>query len=435
MRRRLLVSTALTALATVLVLGIPLAFVEAHRERADANSRLEREADGVAAAVDDQLERHQPLDAGALGRLVRPGHEVVVRPRDGQAVTRIGATIHGSRITVRSGAPGSARVTASAPAADVTERVRHRWLLIGLLSAAGIGAAVLLGLVQGRRLSRPLEDLARTSTLLGEGDFSARAGRSDVAEIDAVARALDATAIRIAQLLGREREFAVNTAHQLRTPLTALRLRLEEIETLQGPGLAEETGRALHEVDRLEATIDDLLAMARHGRAGEAQPIDLDALVRAHAARWRPLFARAGRSLALALGASIRPVASRGAVGQALDVLVDNALTHGAGRVTIAVDERDGRAIIAVADEGDGVPAGAERRIFERGDSSGGGTGVGLHLARALVEAEGGRLRLASARPARFEIALPGASAAQPAGSAAGRVAPTHSASSTIRHA
>jgi signal transduction histidine kinase len=292
-------------------------------------------------------------------------------------------------------------------AGEVDAEVRHRWLLIGLLAAGAVGAAVLLALVQARRLSRPLEQLARTSTLLGEGDFSARAGRSEIEEIDAVAVALDATAVRIAQLVGREREFTVNAAHQLRTPLTALRLRLEEIETRQPPGLEQETARALHEVDRLQATVDDLLALAREGRAGDARPLDLGTLVRAHAVRWRPLFQRAGRRLELSDRDSATPVASRGAIGQALDVLVDNALQHGTGTVTVATESRDGRAVLAVSDEGAGIAPGSERVVFERGGSGAGGTGVGLHLARALVEAENGRLRVATGRPSRFEIVFP----------------------------
>lgn len=413
MRRRLLASTALVALAAVLVLGVPLAIVAGHRERADVETQLEREADAVAAAVDDRLEASRPIDTGALRRRVPATHEVTVRPRHG-AVIHIGAPIPGARITVGSGAPGSARVTASAPTSEVTARVHRLWLLVGLLSAAGVAAAVLLGAFQGRRLSRPLEQLAQTATRLGEGDFSARAQRSAIAEIDAVAAALDSTAIRIAHLLGREREFAANAAHQLRTPLTALRLRLEEIETFDGAALvADETARALHEVDRLQETITDLLAMAGDQRPVDGAPMDVVGLLRAHAERWRPLFTRAGRRLELRFEAAPSAMASPGAVGQAVDVLLENALHHGAGTVTIAVHDRDGRAVIAIVDEGDGVPVGAERRIFERGDSPAGGTGVGLHLARALIEAGGGRLRLVQPRPARFEIALPWASDAE----------------------
>ncbi|HEX4691921.1 MAG TPA: HAMP domain-containing sensor histidine kinase [Solirubrobacteraceae bacterium] len=405
MRRRLLATNAMIALAAVLVLGLPLAIVEAHRERADAETQLEREADAVAAAVDDRIEAGRPLDVAALRVRIRPGHEVTIRPRRG-AIVRVGGPIRGDRITVGSGAADSARVTASAPSSEVTARVERRWALIGLLSLAGITAAVALGALQGRRLARPLERLARTSTRLGEGDFSTRAERSAIPEIDAVAAALDSTAIRIARLLGREREFAANAAHQLRTPLTALRLRLEEIEALGGADVAAETAPALHEVDRLQATIADLLAHAENGRAGDAGPLDVAELVRAHAERWRPLYARAGRPLAVEAAAGASAGASAGAVGQAVDVLIENALQHGGGAVTVSVEDRDGRAVIAVADEGDGVPAGAERAIFERGGSPAGGTGVGLHLARALVEADGGRLRLVRPRPARFEIAL-----------------------------
>jgi signal transduction histidine kinase len=316
--------------------------------------------------------------------------------------------VHGHRISAGSGAAGPARVIASVSAGEVNAEVRQRWLLIALLSAGAVGAAVLLALVQARRLSRPLEQLARTSTLLGEGDFSARAGRSAIEEIDAVAVALDATAVRIAQLVGREREFTVNAAHQLRTPLTALRLRLEEIEARRPAGLEEETARALHEVDRLQATVDDLLKLAREGRAGDARPLDLGALVRTHATRWRPIFDRAGRRLQIADGDGATPLASRGAIGQALDVLVDNALQHGDGTVTIAVERRDGRAVLSVSDEGAGVAPGSERSIFLRGGSAAGGTGVGLHLARSLVEAENARLRVAKQRPATFEIVFAG---------------------------
>jgi signal transduction histidine kinase len=407
MRRRLVLSTALIALATVLLLGVPLAFVEANRERADAGARLEREADAVAAAVDDQVERGQQIDRAPLERLVHHGHEVVIRPPGAPAIV-LGTPVHGHRISAGSGAAGPARVSASVSASAVNAEVRQRWLLIALLSIGAVGAAVLLALVQARRLSRPLEQLARTSTLLGEGDFSARAGRSSIEEIDEVAVALDATAVRIAQLVGREREFTVNAAHQLRTPLTALRLRLEEIEARRPAGLEDETARALHEVDRLQATVDDLLKLAREGRAGDARPLDLGALVRTHATRWRPIFDRAGRRLQIADGDGATPLASRGAIGQALDVLVDNALQHGDGTVTVAVERRDGRAVLSVSDEGPGVAPGSERSIFLRGGSAAGGTGVGLHLARSLVEAENARLRVAKARPATFEIVFTG---------------------------
>src|SRR3954451_10867367 len=147
MRRRLVVSTAVIALATVLVLGIPLAFVEANRERADAEARLEREADAVAAAVDDRVERGQAIDAAALRGLVHAGHEIVIHPPAAPPIV-LGTPGKGRRISAGSGAAGPARVTASVSASEVNAEVRQRWLLIALLAVGAVGAAVLLALVQ-----------------------------------------------------------------------------------------------------------------------------------------------------------------------------------------------------------------------------------------------------------------------------------------------
>jgi signal transduction histidine kinase len=402
----LLASTALIAFAAVIVLGVPLGIVEAHRARADLRAQLEREADGVAAAIDDRLERGEPLVRASLQRLVRPGDRVtIVAP--GRAPLALGGARSGTTISERSGQTQGATVTASAPARVLDERIWGRWLAIALLSAAGITAAVLLGFVQGRRLARPLERLARTSRELGTGDFSARAGHFAIPEIDAVASALDTTAVRIAQLVAREREFSVNVSHQLRTPLTALRMRLEELQRLRDPELIErEAEHALAQADRLERTITDLLASAREGRAGNRGTLRLDDLARAHVGGWRPLFQRAGRSLDLDAPAASLATASPGAIGQALDVLIDNALRHGQGRVTVRVEQQRERPAISVGDEGPGLPAGAELQIFDRGRSLDGGSGIGLHLARELVEGDGGHLTLRSARPAVFEIRL-----------------------------
>jgi signal transduction histidine kinase len=404
-RARLLASTVGIALAAILVLGIPLGVVQAKRERSTATSRLEREADAVAAAVDDRLEARRPLDAAALAHLVRKGHRVTVGV-PGRGTTVVGPPIAGDALRVPSGAAQRARVVASAPMSELRERQRHVWLVVGALAAAGILAAVLLALVQGRRLARPLERLARTSSRLGTGDFSARAAHSRVPEIDAVAHALDASAVRIARLIGREREFSANVSHQLRTPLTGLRLRLEEVATLRDPRLVgEEIERALEQTDRLERTIVELQAASR-GAGRDVRSLQLDELVADHASAWRAIFAKAGRRLELRTPDRVIALASTGAVGQALDVLLENALRHGAGTVTVALAALPKGACISVVDDGPGIPEDARTAIFERGSSLAGGTGVGLSLARALVEADGGQLVLASARPARFEIRL-----------------------------
>jgi len=418
-RRRLTTSTALIALAAVVVLGVPLGAVEAARVRSDQTGRLEREADAVAGVIDDRLEHGVALTPAQLAPLVRRGHRVAVTA-DGRTVSA-GARLSGNVITVRAGTTRAAIVTASAPARETDERVWHSWLLIAALGIGGIAVAVALATIQARRLSRPLERVARTSELLGEGDFSVRAPRSGVPEIDAIGQALDTSAGRIAELVAREREFSSNVSHQLRTPLTALRLRLEESARAGDPdALREELDAALREADRLEAMIADLLAHARSSTRGGQVTIELSRIAREHTAAWNALFSRSGRRLAVHDDGAVHALASRGTVGQVLDVLLDNALQHGAGPVNVSVTHDARYASITVDDQGAGIPEDSAERIFERGATRTGGTGIGLQLARALARSDGGSLRLTRTSPPRFELRLR-RGGLEPSGLAAGR--------------
>jgi signal transduction histidine kinase len=403
-RRRLVTSTAAIALASVIVLGVPLGLVEAARVRSDTTARLEREADAVAGAIDDRVEAGQPIAPPALERFVRPGHRVVITTRAGRHIA-VGDPLGGDLTRVHAGSSQSATVIAEAPASEVSDRVARAWLLIAALAVGGVGAAVALAFVQARRLARPLESLASTSARLGEGDFSTRAGRFSIPEVDALAHVLDASAGRIARLVAREREFSSNVSHQLRTPLTALRLRLEELASTSADDAEVEA--ALGEVDRLETTIAGLLAYAREASAGDGASIDLTDLVRQHADTWKVLFRRESRALEVDGQGALQITASPAALGQVLDVLLDNALHHGAGRTVVSISDDGRRARVAVEDEGTGVPAEDRERIFERGASDDGGTGIGLHLAKVLAGSEGGHLTLARNTPPRFELTLP----------------------------
>lgn len=399
-RRRLITSTALIALAAVLVLGIPLGAVEAARVRSEQNGRLEREADAVAGVLDDRDAR--TLDSAELARLVRHGHRITVRA-DGRTISA-GANLDGNVMTVRAGVSAGATVLASAPSSQVGDRVARSWLLIAGLGFGGIALATGLAAVQARRLSRPLERLARTSAQLGHGDFSVRSQPSGVPEIDAIGHALDTSAGRIAELVGREREFSSNISHQLRTPLTALQLRLEESARVSAQDdVKEELDAALREADRLEAMIAELLAHARS--ANGLAPTDPAAIAADRVASWRPLFGRAHRMLRLASSdGAPSALASPGTVGQVLDVLLDNAFAHGVGTVDVTVAGDARFVVLTVTDAGPGIPAATAERIFERGTSMGNGTGIGLPLARALARADGGTLR--SRGGACFELRL-----------------------------
>jgi signal transduction histidine kinase len=402
MRRQLIATTALIGLAAILILGIPLGTVESARARNDAIEHLEREADTVAAAVNAQTKAHP----SQLTAFLHPGHAALVA--DGGETFRVGQMPTGELLSTRSGASQGVRVTIFGPAAEAAGGRRQVWLLILALAIAGTAAAAGLAIFQARRFIRPLERLVATSDRLGAGDFSARAGRIELPELDRVAVALDGAAVRIAQLVGRQREFAANVSHQLRTPLTAMRLWLDELATLEDPVAAREVLASTQRVaDRLERTVAELLELARAGDIGQPRDVDLADLAREHAAGWAPLYARVGRRLQASVETPLPARVSPGGVAQALDVLLENAIAHGGGTTRLTASESGGRSVLAVEDDGPGIAQGMELDIFDRAVSTAGSTGLGLPLARALVEAEGGRLVLASSHPARFEILIP----------------------------
>jgi signal transduction histidine kinase len=407
-RRRLILSTALIALAAVIVLGVPLALVEAARVRQDSSGRLEREADAVAAAIDDLLEAHQAVSPTLLARHTPAHHRIVVTTTAGRTIAS-GPPLAGDISSANAGSSVGGQVVAQAPAAERDARIHRVWLLIVALSAGGVLAAVALAALQARRLARPLEAIARRSEQLGDGDFSVRAGRFGIPEIDAIAGGLDSSAERIAELVAREREFQANVSHQLRTPLTALRLRLEEAQRGEDPDVTSaELEAALREADRLETTIAALIVHARQGDGRRRTATNLGVVATEHVATWRPMFARAGRTIELASTRNVLVMASPGTVGQVVDVLLENALRHGGGavRAEVALGPDGRNALLTVGDAGPGIDERERGRIFERGASRSGGTGIGLHLARALLQADGGRLELAPGPGTTFVLTL-----------------------------
>jgi signal transduction histidine kinase len=221
-----------------------------------------------------------------------------------------------------------------------------------------------------------------------------------------VAAGLQRSADSMAAALAAEREFASDASHQLRTPLTALSMRLEEISTSRSLSEVREEARvALHQVERLTSVVDSLLSRARRGR-GTAVPVELRALLVQQLEEWSPAFAGRGRRLALLPHEPVVVLATPSALSQVLATLIENSLEHGAGTATITARRTGGSAVVEVTDEGQGVPASIGARVFERSVSSSGSTGVGLALARDLAEADGGRLELLRSRPPVFALFL-----------------------------
>lgn len=407
MRSRLVASALLITFAGILVLGIPLGILGTHLIRQDANNRLERDAEAISTALEDHFEKSGTITRRELTSIA-PGDLHVVASGGGRSLVT-GPSLTSGVISARANTGQGLTVRVTESSRTVTNRVRNIWLAIGGLALAGMGAGALLGSIEARRISAPLVALAEVSDRLGAGDFSARAERTGIPELDAAARALNRSASQIAELVADERRLANNVSHQLRTPLTAMRIRLEEALLIDDPKqMRLETAAAIEQVDRLTATIEELMSLTRTGRTGTRARLDLATIAQAHGGRWAPAFKRDERELQIHNGTSNAiALASPGGVGQALDILLDNSIKHGAGVTIVSASESGGRVVIRVGDQGRGVTSGMEERIFHWDTSTGRGHGIGLALARALVESDGGRLELVRPRPAEFEISFP----------------------------
>jgi signal transduction histidine kinase len=277
-----------------------------------------------------------------------------------------------------------------------------------LLAAAIAGAWVLSGTV-ARRAARPVEELAEAAGRLGTGDPRPVGRRYGVAELDQVADGLDSAARRVTSLLTADRELAIDASHQLRTPLTALSMRLEEmIASADEPEVVREEGTAaLHQAERLADVVTQLLSPGRRA-AGSAALISVDKIVLQQITEWAPAFRRAGRKIVLVGESRLQAWVTPGGLAQVIATLLDNALMHGKGTVTIRRTPAERSVVIEVEDEGEGVPAELVSRIFERSVSGRPeGTGLGLALARTMAAADGGRIVLARRKPPVFVVFLP----------------------------
>jgi signal transduction histidine kinase len=292
------------------------------------------------------------------------------------------------------------------PTATVAEPVHRAWATMAALAIIVLVVGWFAARRQARRIGRPVDALVDAATALGDGDFSVRSEASGIPELDTLGAAFDRTAGRIGTMLERERSFSADASHQLRTPLAGLRLRLENAERNPAGATRATLRESIGDVERLEATIDHLLTLARDVPSDRGA-LDVDGVLEEARRTWAPALERDGRELTIRSAAGLLPVdASRAAVSHVLDALVDNALTHGAGTVHLSVRPAPGGVAIEVTDDGAGVSEADRGGIFDR--RQGTGTGIGLSLARSLAEAEGGRLVLGSAQPPTFTLVLPG---------------------------
>jgi signal transduction histidine kinase len=407
MRRRILMAILLAVLVTAAVLGIPLG-VTAWRlvENLNRESLAER-ARSIAATVDTQVANGQQIDIEQFRVGVPHGGFLEVKG-DGLVEKHLGVDPGPDPVVESVPTARRGEVVLAIPSGPVRTKQTQVTLLVVLLVVLSVGTGAVVATVTARRLAKPLRHVAERASRLGGGDFRPDPGRYHVAELDMVAEALDTSASALAQLVQRERQLVGDVSHQLRSRLTALQLRLEPLTGHEDPDVVEESRAAQEQADRLAEALDELLAAARAAREVDAEPVDLPATLPAIAEEWRQLLRVEGRNLRLKIADGLMARATPARLREVVGVLLDNALRHGAGTVTLAArrGESEATVVIEVGDTGSGVPDELAPHIFERGFSGGGSTGVGLALARALVEADGGRLELSNKRPAIFSLFL-----------------------------
>nr|WP_296772435.1 HAMP domain-containing sensor histidine kinase [Rhodococcus sp. (in: high G+C Gram-positive bacteria)] len=424
MRRRILQSILAVVILTAMLLGLPLMYTAwlwvEDFTRDDLQRRLDRMASEILSQEGDTGLVVGDLDIGSL-RLAIPqsGRLVVVFPTPEDAASRVDiGEPFVSRPLVESlsmGTSGSLRL--EVPSDDMRTLQRQAVGAVGLVVLASILAGTAVAVLTAKRLADPLQDVARRAARLAEGDFRPDPRRHGIAELDRVSEVLDSATVEIAGRLQREHTLVADVSHQLRSRLTAVRLRLDELSTHPDPDVVGEAEEAMAQVDRLTLAIDELVRSSRSDGAAGAEEVPVIAELTGMIAEWQRTFEDVGRSLSLAGDEGVTASVTGSRLREAVSVLVDNALSHGGGTCTISVRlipaldtadrKREPLACVEVSDEGEGVSNELAPHIFDRGFSGAGSTGVGLALARALVEADGGRLELQRRRPAMFAVFLP----------------------------
>ncbi|MEU6243262.1 ATP-binding protein [Streptomyces sp. NPDC047024] len=406
MRRRLIQSTLAVVLVVIAVFGVSLVIVETRTISNSAQERVESEAVRLASIVDSRILASEHVDTDALRNPVSKDQYAVIRV-PGRAPIEIGTRPKGDVIHSTQHGEEGETVTVQEPRSAVTREVGRTLLIIGLVALLAVIAAVLLAVRQANRLASPLTDLAETAERLGSGDPRPRHKRYGVPELDRVADVLDSSAERIGRMLTAERRLAADASHQLRTPLTALSMRLEEITLTDDPDtVKEEATIALTQVERLTDVVERLLTNSRDPRTGSAVSFDLDEVIQQQLAEWRPAYRGVGRAIVSSGKRHLKAVGTPGAVAQVLAALIENSLMHGGGTVALRTRVVGNQAVIEVTDEGSGIPADLGARIFERAISGRNSTGIGLAVARDLAEADGGRLELLQTQPVVFGLFL-----------------------------
>lgn len=412
--------------ALVTAQGIAAAIDPSRIDRTDEMTELARDAAARAnvrvLVVDSAGIVSGDSDGIAVGEMyAERGRPEILRALDGQPESIIRMSQDLGRDIMATAVPvvdeeeqrvvGAVRITQDVQ--QVSDNVRRTTLGLLAIGAAGLVAGLILAFGLAGSLSRPLTKLAGAARRLGSGDLGARTElEGGASEIEELARAFDEMADRLERTVRAQREFVANASHQLRTPLTGMKLRLESaIAEAEDDDVKKRLQAAEREVDRLSEIVARLLVTAAAVEEGRPTRVDLDDAIERAVARWEERATRASAKLA-ATGDAGRAEGNPSDVDQILDNLLDNAISYAPGDVTIEAGRRDTSAFVAVEDRGPGIRQEDVARVTERfyrgGDAPGGGSGLGLAIARDLAEKWGGSISVTSevGRGTRVEVRL-----------------------------
>jgi signal transduction histidine kinase len=458
-RRILLALLALTA-ALLVAAVVPLALNATQHDQESYVSATEAAAHSLAAVADEKLADnvHDPRFQAAIRAYVSQGDEVVVanassdyvtgrgEPEVGwrklatQAISQLGTATQVTKTRVVVAEPIWADkvhsdnpigvVILERPTTQLNDATGSLWLYVALLAAVAMLTAAAIAITFARWVSKPLVTMDSAARKLADGDLTVRAVTgSGPPELRRMAASFNMMAGRLETLVHGHRAMLADASHQLRTPLAALRLRIDLLAADAGPTAQAELAGAQEEIARLSRLVDGLLAAARAESVTEQRVvINVLPTVTERVAAWQPVADGAGVKLLIEPGNSgdgPRVAIGAGHIEQILDNLLANAIEAlpDGGQVTVTVAATETGAEIVVADDGPGMSQEERSRAFLRFfTASQNGTGLGLAIVHRLVTSNGGMARLTQTPGGGLTVTLefPTATAAEPATGSAG---------------
>lgn len=453
MTKRLILSYAAITIVVLILLEVPFGIFFAERELDRLTTDVERDATVISNIYEDFLEADRTPDPGeAIAYAQQTGARVVVvdargislidtdqsTPRDFSTRPEIVAALAGDRATgerasrtldtdllyvalpITSGGTIHGAIRITFDTSEVEERTQGFWLALGAVAVVVLATVTLVGWLIARSVTRPLRRLNEAARRFGRGDLTIDESTSKgPPELRELSDSMSTMALQLATMIDRQRAFVADASHQLRTPLTGLRLRLENLQATLKEADAAEVDLAIEEINRLSKLVSELLQLARTDRHESPTAQDLSTIVADRVDTWSAAADAAGIDLALSLDQPhLRVLAVPSAIEQILDNVLDNALGIAPAKstVTISVVAGGTHHRLSISDQGPGL-SDADKALalnrFWRGDIQRPGTGLGLAIAEGLARSSGGSLTLVDSPSGglQVDVLFPAASA------------------------